>query len=108
MLSIQSDIARQVAENLRVTVPTRPGARISVPLVVNTGSYLTYLKGRTLLRQLTLASANEARAQFEEAVRLDPRNARAFAGLADASSQRTCSRAPRSPRCSRPLPRASS
>ncbi|MGB6501100.1 MAG: adenylate/guanylate cyclase domain-containing protein [Thermoplasmata archaeon] len=89
VLSIQSDIARQVAENLRVTVPTRPGARISVPLVVNTGSYLTYLKGRTLLRQLTLASANEARSQFEEAVRLDPRNARAFAGLADASYQRT-------------------
>jgi adenylate cyclase len=89
VLSIQSDIALQVAENLRVSPPTGAGARPPPPHVVQTGSYLAYLKGRTLLRRLTLEGADEAKSQFDDAIRLDSHNARAYAGLADAALQRT-------------------
>lgn len=48
-------------------------------------SYLAYLRGRTLLRTFSRSSFEEARSLFERAISLDPQNAAAYAGLADAT-----------------------
>jgi len=85
VFAIQSEIALQVAATLQAEVggpPHKPTADRPPP---NAASYLTYLKGRTLLRRLNLDSANGAFRQFEEAVRVDPTNARAYVGMADAA-----------------------
>ncbi len=88
VFAIQSDIALHVAETLRVTVASAEGERLQARPTVSTASYLAYLQGRTQLRSLTLEGSEKAVARFEEAVRLDPGNSRACAGLADATYQR--------------------
>jgi adenylate cyclase len=80
---VQSDIAKQVAEALKVELrpsgPTRRNARTAV----RTDSYLAYLKGRTLRMLYTDAGRAGAKEQFELAISLDPQNAAAYCGLAD-------------------------
>ncbi len=89
VFALQSDIAREVAEVLRVKVAEHEARRIRTKPTGNTESYLAYLRGRTLLEGLTGPSLEEARAQFETSVRLDPRNARAWVGLADTLYRQT-------------------
>ncbi|HLM91640.1 MAG TPA: adenylate/guanylate cyclase domain-containing protein [Thermoplasmata archaeon] len=84
VFGIQGEIARAVAENLEVTVLDQEKRRLLSRPTGITESYLAYLKGRTLLHGMTQESPVEAQRQFELAVRLDPNNARAYSGLADA------------------------
>jgi len=83
VFAIQSEIAREVAEALRVTLRATESARLATLPTVRPDSYLAYLKGRVLLRDRTASALAAAREQFELSVRLDPRNASAYSGLAD-------------------------
>ncbi len=84
VFAIQTDIAREVAQSLQVTVLEQEDRRLRSRPTGITDSYLAYLKGRTLVKSTAPSSLAEARAQFERAVQLDPKNARAYSGLADA------------------------
>lgn len=84
IFAVQSEIAKQVAEALKVELRATEEARLGGRVPVLPDSYLAYLKGRTLMHGGTQASLDAAKEQFETAVSLDPTNAAAHSGLADA------------------------
>ncbi len=83
VFAIQAEIAREVAEALRIELRATEEARLESRPAVRPDSYLAYLKGRTLLRDRSAAALSSAKEQFGLAVRLDDRNASAYSGLSD-------------------------
>ena len=84
VFALQSEMAKQVAEALKVRLVIGEVDRLDRRPLPRPESYLEYLKGRTSLQRLDQASLRAAREHFERAVALDERNALAHAGLADA------------------------
>jgi len=81
---VQTEIAKQVAEALKVELQAAEQLRIQARPAVRPESYLAYLRGRTLLHTTTTReSAEAAKNQFELAISLDSANAGAHAALAD-------------------------
>jgi TolB-like protein/Flp pilus assembly protein TadD len=83
VFAVQTEIARLVAESLRVTILAPEEARLESRPPIRPDSYLAYLKGRTLLRERTENALRQAKEQFETAISLDERNAAAYSGLSD-------------------------
>jgi adenylate cyclase len=83
VFAVQAEIAKQVAEALKVELQPAEQARLQARPPVRPDSYLAYLKGRTLMHHTDPASLESAKAQFELAISLDDRNAAAYSGLAD-------------------------
>jgi TolB-like protein/class 3 adenylate cyclase/Tfp pilus assembly protein PilF len=83
VFAIQTDIAKQVADALKVELRATEGARLEARRPVRADSYLAYLKGRTLFSMLSIGALNQAKEQFELAISLDPKNVAAYSGLAD-------------------------
>ncbi len=82
---VQSEIAQQVAEALKVQLRPAETARLGASAAVLPESFVAYLKGRVLLQSVWSRQVYlDAKEQFELAIRLDPENGRAHAGLADA------------------------
>jgi TolB-like protein/Flp pilus assembly protein TadD len=78
VLAVQGDVARSVAREIQMrlpppTSPHRPPAE----------AHLLYLRGRYEWDRRTEDSFARGIAHFEEAIRQDPRFARAYSGLAD-------------------------
>jgi len=84
VFAVQADIAKQVGEALKIGLRAAAEARLASRAAVRPDSYLAYLKGRTLMHDSSQTSIIGARKQFELAISLDPKNAPAHAGLADA------------------------
>jgi adenylate cyclase len=78
--ALQAEIAREIATRLPRVIQGRTESESARPLTP--ASYLAYLRGRTLLRRTENAALDEARREFQRAIELDPRNARAIVGLA--------------------------
>jgi len=85
IFAVQTEIARQVAEALQVELRATDVARLGARGSVLPDSYLAYLKGRTRLHGRSVTPLTEAKEQFELAISLDPHNAAAYSGLADAT-----------------------
>jgi adenylate cyclase len=85
VFAVQSDVARQVAEALKVALGPPEEHRLASRPTVRADSYLAYLQGRTYLHAHTLDSLGTAKRQFERAITLDPTNAAAHSGLAVAT-----------------------
>lgn len=86
--AVQSELATQVAEALKIELQPTEAIRLEVRPPVRPDSYLAYLKGRSRLQSVwTEEVFREAKQQFEHALALDPANARAHSGLADATIQ---------------------
>ena len=83
IFSIQSDIAKKVADSLEVTLLKGERARIERKDTESTVAYVAYLKGRTLLHDRSEKAIKGAKEQFELAVREDAGYAKAYSGLAD-------------------------
>jgi len=83
VFAVQSEIAKQVAEILKVELQPAEGVRLDRTPTVRSDSYLAYLKGRTLMHQENAASWKLAKEQFDLAISLDPQNASAYSGLSD-------------------------
>ena len=83
VFAIQSDIARRVADSLKLTLLTTERARIDRRDTENLAAYVAYLKGRTLLHDRTEKAIKGAKEQFELAIREDQGYAKAYSGLAD-------------------------
>jgi adenylate cyclase len=83
VFTVQGEIAKNVAETLKIELRATESARLEARPTVLPDSYLAYLKGRTLMGDVTPAKFAAAREQFELAIALDPKNAAAHSGLAD-------------------------
>jgi len=82
-LSLQSDVARQVAASVGVELGSGSGTDASC----SADAYRSYLEGRHDWRQFTPASTARAVDGFERAIRIEPSFAPAHAGLAAAYMQ---------------------
>ena len=83
VFAIQTEIARKVADALKVELRATEEARLESRHPVRADSYLAYLKGRTLFSAGTADALNQAKEQFELAISMDRNNVAAYAGLAD-------------------------
>lgn len=85
VFAVQAELAAEVADALKIELRPTETARLEARPSVRPDSYLAYLKGRSLLQSdWSEKIVRDAREQFELALSLDPTNARAHSGLADA------------------------
>jgi len=83
-LALQSRVAREIADEIRVTVrPTELAALRRNAGAVNSDAYEAYLKGRYFWNKRTADGLTRAREYFDEAIARAPDYAPAYSGLAD-------------------------
>jgi TolB-like protein/Flp pilus assembly protein TadD len=87
LFALQDDITRQVAEALKTKLleGTVAAAQSDRPPSGNLEAYNAYMQGIFVARRNTDAGMREAIGHYEEAIRLDPRYALAYAGLGRAA-----------------------
>ena len=83
VFAIQSDIARQVADALQITLLTNEQKQIEQQDTVDLEAHNSYLKGVYFYNQGAIASLDKSRMYFEQAIEGDPGYALAYARLAD-------------------------
>jgi non-specific serine/threonine protein kinase len=84
VFEVQDEIARKIAEALRVTLSPQEQAALAARPTDNLQAYDLYLRGRSYARRLTRQDLEFARQVFEDAVALDPQFALAYAAIAHA------------------------
>ncbi len=84
VFEVQDEIARKIAEALRVTLSPQEQAALAARPTDNLQAYDLYLRGRSYARRLTRQDLEFARQVFEDAVALDPQFALAYASIAHA------------------------
>ncbi len=84
VLSLQAELARAIAREVRVRLTPAERARLSRRRVVAPEAHEAYLRGRYLFRRMSESNFRQALAHFETAVRLDSSYAEAWSGIADA------------------------
>ena len=82
ILRLQSEVAEAVAQQVRIQLTPEQQARLRSAPAVNPRAYEAYLKGSFARPAGTQVAIKQAQSYFEEAVREDPRFARAYVGLA--------------------------
>jgi pentatricopeptide repeat protein len=85
VLTLQSDVARSIAQKVAVTITGEERARLTAARSVAPEVYENYLKGRSILdKTYSTSGLEESIGYFEEATKRDPTFAPAYVGLADA------------------------
>ena len=87
VFEVQDEIARKIAEALRITLSPQEQAAISAKPTENLQAYDLYLRGKSYARRLTQQDLEFALQMFESAIGLDPRFALAYAGIANVCAQ---------------------
>jgi len=82
-LALQNDVARAIAEQIRINVNPQEQAALRNVTVVNPVAYESYLKGRYFWNKRTADGLKVALAYFNEAIDEDSKYAQAYSGLAD-------------------------
>jgi len=82
-LALQSQVARAIAEQIRINVNPQEQAALKNVKVVNPRAYESYLKGRFFWNKRTADGLKVALAYFNQAIDEDPNYAQAYSGLAD-------------------------
>jgi tetratricopeptide (TPR) repeat protein len=82
-LALQNNVARAIAEQIRITLKPREQAALKSIKVVNPEAYVSYLKGRYFWNKRTADGLKTAVAYFNQAIEEDPSYAQAYSGLAD-------------------------
>lgn len=83
VFAIQSDIARNVLEGLKLHLNPRPGQQVQRKPTESADAYAHYLKGRYFLNKGTPEWFDKARNEFDLAIKKDPAFALGYSGLAD-------------------------
>lgn len=83
ILSLQSEIAQQVADQIRIMLTPAERARLGGARQVNPQAHDLYLKARYHWNKRTEESVKKAIAYFHRALDADPTFAQGYAGLAD-------------------------
>jgi serine/threonine protein kinase len=87
VFEVQDEIARSIAEALRVALTPQEEEAIAAKPTDNLQAYDLYLRGRNYARRKARQDLDFALQMFENAVALDPQFALAHAGIAAASAQ---------------------
>ena len=82
VLDLQREVARTIADQIRVTVTTAERARLASGQTVDPEVHELVLRGQYYANRFTEADLNQAVGHFEKAVAKDPNHAPAHAGLA--------------------------
>jgi tetratricopeptide (TPR) repeat protein len=83
-LALQSKVARDIAQQIQVTLNRQDQAALEKSKAVNPEAYEAYLKGRYFWNKRTADGLKQAIEYFNHAIETDPSYAEAYAGLADA------------------------
>jgi serine/threonine-protein kinase len=84
LVSLQSEIARDVASKLRTRLSGAQQNQIAKNYTANTEAYQLYLKGRFYLNKRSSEGIRKASDYFKRAIAIDPNYALAYSGLSDA------------------------
>ena len=90
VFELQDEIARKIAEALRVTLSQEEEAELSAKPTDNLQAYDLYLRGRSYARRLTRQDLEFALQMYENAVTQDPDFALAYAGIANLCAYYHC------------------
>jgi TolB-like protein/DNA-binding winged helix-turn-helix (wHTH) protein/Flp pilus assembly protein TadD len=82
-LALQSQVARAIADQIRINLNSQEQAALKNVRVVNPQAYESYLKGRYFWNKRTADGLKVALAYFNQAIDEDPKYAQAYSGLAD-------------------------
>lgn len=82
-LALQNQVARSIAEEIRINVSPREQTELKSVKVVNPQAYESYLKGRFFWNKRTADGLKVAAAYFNQAVEEDAKYPQAYSGLAD-------------------------
>src|SRR3984957_1535774 len=82
-LALQSKVARDIAEQIQVTLNRQEQAALVKSKTVNPEAYEDYLKGRYFWNKRTGDALKRAIDYFSHAIQTDPTYAEAYSGLAD-------------------------
>jgi TolB-like protein/class 3 adenylate cyclase len=83
VLALQRQVAESIAREIRLELAPAESRPRKAARRVDPAAYEAYLKGRFLLRKISRGSHARAVDYFEEAVRIDPDYAPAWAGLSE-------------------------
>jgi TolB-like protein/tetratricopeptide (TPR) repeat protein len=83
ILSLQSEIARQVAHQVRIVLTPEERNRLGIVRQVNPEAHELYLKARHFWNKRTEENVRKALCYFQQAIDNDPTYAQGYAGLAD-------------------------
>ena len=87
VFEVQDEIARKIAEALRITLSPQEQEAIAAKPTDNLQAYDLYLRGKSYARRLTRQDLEFAMQMLENAVALDPNFALAYAGMANVCAQ---------------------
>jgi serine/threonine protein kinase/Flp pilus assembly protein TadD len=87
VFELQDEIARKIAEALRVTLSPQEQEALATKPTENLQAYDLFLRAKSYARRFTRQDFEFALQMFENAVALDPAFALAFAGIANACAQ---------------------
>jgi len=87
IFEVQDEIARKIAEALRITLTPQEQEELAAKPTDNLQAYDLYLKGKSYARRLTRQDLEFALQMFENAVALDPNFALAHAAIANVCAQ---------------------
>jgi eukaryotic-like serine/threonine-protein kinase len=87
LVSLQNDIARDVAERLRLRLSGEDEKRLAKNYTANAEAYRLYLLGRSYWNKRGRENIEKSIDYFQQAIGIDPNFALAFAGLAEAYAQ---------------------
>jgi TolB-like protein/DNA-binding winged helix-turn-helix (wHTH) protein/Flp pilus assembly protein TadD len=82
-LALQNQVARAIADQIRINLNPQEQAALKIVKVVNPQAYESYLKGRYFWNKRTADGLKVALAYFNQAVEEDAKYAQAYSGLAD-------------------------
>ena len=86
VLALQSEVARTIAERIRIKLTPREREHFKRSRKVMTEVYESYLKGRYHFNKWTVESVKKGIEHFQQALQLDPDYAPAYAGIADCNN----------------------
>ncbi len=84
ILIVQSQVARDVSEQIKVKLTSQEQAQLAMRRCVNPKAYEAFLKAWYLMNKVTEEGFRKAIGFFQQAIEKDPGYAPAYAGLADA------------------------
>ena len=86
LLSVQREISQEIAQRLRTRLSGDDEKELTKHHTESPEAYLNYMKGRFYWYKRTEAGLRKAAEHFEQAIKVDPGFALAYAGLADTYS----------------------